>query len=48
MSGVSEDIYNGSKHGNTALENNLGLKDYEKVEILGGLTEQDVILKPAQ
>lgn len=31
MSGVSEDIYNGSKHGNTALENNLGLKDYERV-----------------
>ena len=26
----------------------VGLKDYEKVEILGGLTEQDVILKPAQ
>lgn len=31
MSGVSEDIYNGSKHGDTALENNLGLKDYERV-----------------
>lgn len=31
MSGVSEDIYNGSKHGATALENNLGLKDYERV-----------------
>lgn len=26
----------------------VGLKDYEKVEILGGLTEKDVILKPAQ
>jgi HlyD family secretion protein len=26
----------------------VGLKDYEKVEILGGLTEHDVILKPAQ
>jgi multidrug efflux pump subunit AcrA (membrane-fusion protein) len=26
----------------------VGLKDYEKVEILGGLTEQDIILKPAQ
>ena len=26
----------------------VGLKDYEKVEILGGLTEQDFILKPAQ
>ena len=31
MSGVSGDIYNGSKHGDTALENNLGLKDYERV-----------------
>lgn len=31
MSGVSGDIYNGSKHGATALENNLGLKDYERV-----------------
>lgn len=26
----------------------VGLKDYEKVEILGGLNEHDVILKPAQ
>lgn len=26
----------------------VGLKDYEKVEILGGLTEHDIILKPAQ
>ena len=31
MSGVTEDIYNGSKHGDTALENNLGLKDYDRV-----------------
>ena len=31
MSGVTADIYNGSKHGNTALENNLGLKDYDRV-----------------
>ena len=26
----------------------VGLKDYEKVEILGGITERDFILKPAQ
>jgi len=26
----------------------VGLKDYEKVEILGGITEHDIILKPAQ
>ena len=26
----------------------VGLKDYEKVEILGGLTDKDFILKPAQ